>query len=182
MIMYVIPTTWSREKVFTLLIEAVDKLRAEAKCTTVCGRRINIFLYSPRTHFSSVKHVLIINLFNRHTHARTRSICWYSSHPPVQTDEHSCHCLCSYCTALEYNVVFLFLFFPPVPCITQTEQEWECWHTVYRHTHPCTSLYIHTLLRGMQTGFMLRGEAGTTGPTFPMYFSLVRRPNGDCVN
>lgn len=74
MIMYVIPTTWSREKVFTLLIEAVDKLRAEAKCTTVCGRRINIFLYSPRTHFSSVKHVLIINLFNTHTRTHTQHL------------------------------------------------------------------------------------------------------------
>lgn len=70
-----------RQKVFTLFIEAPDKLRAEAKCTTVYGRRINIFLYSPRTHFSSVKHVLIINLFNTHT-----ASAGYNSHPPIQTD------------------------------------------------------------------------------------------------
>lgn len=68
-------------KVFALFIEAADKLRAEAKCTTVYGRRINIFLYSPRTHFSSVKHVLIINLFNTHT-----ASAGYNSHPPIQTD------------------------------------------------------------------------------------------------
>lgn len=65
-------------RVFTLLIEARDKLRVGAKCTTVCGRRINIFLYSPRTHFSSVKHVLIINLFNTHT----ASAGYGGSHPP----------------------------------------------------------------------------------------------------
>lgn len=90
--MYEIQTR--RQKMFTLFIEALYKLREEAKCTTVCGRRINIFLCSPRTHFSSVKHVLIINLFNTHT-----ASAGYNSHPPIQTDYHSCHWV--YYTALE---------------------------------------------------------------------------------
>ena len=158
------------EKVFTLFIEALDKLRAEAKCTTVYGRRINIFLYSPRTHFSSVKHVLIINLFNTHTQhlLGTTPILPFKLTSTAAT-------VWVYCTGLEYDKMFFFLLL----CSTQTEYDYVCWHTVYRHTQTCTNLYIHTLL---QTSLCWRGEAPDCGPTFPMYFSSVRRPNGDCVN
>ena len=75
---------------FPLFSQARDKLRAETKCNTVHGRRINIFLYSPRTHFSSVKHALIINLLNTHTTSAGSS-----SHPPIQTHKPSCHCWAS---------------------------------------------------------------------------------------
>lgn len=78
----------AKKLLFTHFTETVNKLRAEAKCTTVCGCRINIFLSSLRTHFSSVRHALIIHLFNTHI-----ASAGYISLPPTQTDYHRCHCL-----------------------------------------------------------------------------------------
>lgn len=155
------------QKVFTLFSEALDELRAEAKCTAVYGRRINIFLYSLRTHFSSVKHVLIINLFNTHT-----ASAGYNSHPPIQTDEHSCRCLSVLYRSGIWEDVFIF------SSAAHRQRCSACWHTVWRHT--CTKLHVHALL---QNRLCLRGEVGPDyGPTFPMYSSSVNKPNGDCVN
>lgn len=111
-----------QQKVFTLFIEALYNLRAEAKCTTVCGRRINIFLYSPRTHFSSVKHVLIINLFNTHTH----SICWVQL-PFKLTSTAATESTVRLWNRMRY---FYFLLCTARVCL--------------RHTHPCANLHTHT--------------------------------------
>lgn len=153
------------QKVFTLFIEALDKLRAEAKCTTVCGRRINIFLYSPRTHFSSVKHVLIINLFNTHT-----ASAGYNSHPPIQTDWHSCHCLSVLYRSGIWEDVFIFSF--------AVHRQNTAMHAdiQYIDTHGQSCICTHSCKMDYA-----EGVKSWLWAYFP-YSSLVNRPNGDCVN
>lgn len=138
----------AKKLLFTHFTETVNKLRAEAKCTTVCGCRINIFLSSLRTHFSSVRHALIIHLFNTHI-----ASAGYISLPPTQTDYHRCHCL-----GPLYKFRILYAVYKHTHACTHTH---KCTIHTYMHAKTHTHIYTPAPFTHTQRSLCNRGEAMT---------------------